>query len=205
MLFPVPDLEPLLTLDLLLELQDPIEESLSCRWATRHIDVHWHDPVTTTHDRVRIMVVATTIGTAPHRHNVTWLRHLVVYLPEGRCHLVSQCACHNHDVGLPGTGSEYHSKAIHVIAGSSHVHHLDSATGQAERHWPQGAPSSPVDQVIQLGDDILSSAAGEGGLLLNDGRAFLLDLNRTVRSVCHRCLMERISRSSRCHNRPQTE
>lgn len=37
-------------------------------------------------------------------------------------------------------------------------------------------PSSPVDQVIEFGDNILSPAGGDVGFFLDDGRALFLDL-----------------------------
>lgn len=65
--------------------------------------------------------------------------HCSLYLSKSRSHFVRQGAGHNHDISLPGTSSKHHPKAVHVVAGSRHVHHLHSAARQAKRHRPQGA------------------------------------------------------------------
>ena len=70
------------------------------------------------------------------------LLHLTLslpHLPQSWSHLIGQRSCHDHDIRLPGTGSEHHSKSVHVVTRRRHVHHLHSATCQAEGHGPHRA------------------------------------------------------------------
>jgi hypothetical protein len=68
------------------------------RLTSRNIDINRHDPVTSPRDRVAIMIVAPSIGTAPHADNPPRIRHLIVDLPQRGRHLVGQGARHDHDV-----------------------------------------------------------------------------------------------------------
>lgn len=78
LLFSPPNLEILAPVDLLLQLEDSIEQGLSCRWATWNIYINWDNPVATTDDRVGVVVVTTTICTASHGDDPPWLWHLIV-------------------------------------------------------------------------------------------------------------------------------
>ena len=90
---PVPGLGALHSLHFLLELQEPIHEGLSSRRASRHININRNNPkktrincrrkvfflkipVTSPDNRIRVVVVTTSIGTTAHAHNPTWFRHL---------------------------------------------------------------------------------------------------------------------------------
>src|SRR5438132_8142196 len=52
--------------DLVLELDDPVEQCLRGGWASGHVNVDRYDAVAAAHDRIRIMVVASAVGAAPH-------------------------------------------------------------------------------------------------------------------------------------------
>lgn len=114
-LFSVPHLDRLLSCDLLLELQNPVQQCL-CRWrAPRHVNVHRDDPVAATDHCIRVVVVPTTVCTTPHRNHPPRFRHLVVHFPEGRCHFVCQRACNNHNVRLPWRRPENDAVPIHIV------------------------------------------------------------------------------------------
>src|SRR5450830_475174 len=55
------------TLDLVLQLNRAVDQSLCRRRATWHIHIHWHNTVATTHNRIRIVIITPTIGTGTHR------------------------------------------------------------------------------------------------------------------------------------------
>ena len=78
-LFGPPNMEILAPVDLLLQLEDSIKQGLGCGRATWNINVDWDDPVATPNDRVRVVVISTTICTATHRDHPPWLGHLIIY------------------------------------------------------------------------------------------------------------------------------
>lgn len=43
------------------------------------------------------------------------------------------------------------------------MHHLHRAAGEAESHGPDGAAAGPVDEVVDLGDDVLDHLGKGGG------------------------------------------
>lgn len=61
------------------------------------------------------------------------------HLAERRGHLVGERPSNDHHIGLAWAGTENHAKAVHVIAGCRHVHHLHGTAGQAEGHGPHRA------------------------------------------------------------------
>src|SRR6476661_8633228 len=60
--------EPLLLLDLLLQLHQPLGERLGTRWAPGHVDVDRDHLVDAVAHRVRELEEAATVGAAAHRH-----------------------------------------------------------------------------------------------------------------------------------------
>jgi hypothetical protein len=65
-------------MNFLLQLKQPIEKSFSCWRATRYIDVNRHNAITTPNNWIWVMVVASSISTAPHWNYPPWLWHLVI-------------------------------------------------------------------------------------------------------------------------------
>lgn len=63
-LLAVPHLQRLVALDLLLQLQQPVEERLGRGRASGDVNIYGHNPVAATHNSVRVVVVATAVGTA---------------------------------------------------------------------------------------------------------------------------------------------
>jgi hypothetical protein len=97
------------------------------------------------------MVITTTIRTASHANNPSWIRHLIVDLSQSRRHLVCECAGDNHNVGLTRRGTENDTETILVVAGSREVHHFDGAASQSESHGPQGGLAGPVSDLVERG------------------------------------------------------
>lgn len=104
---------------------------------TWHINVDGDDAITASYDRVRVVVVAATVGTASHRHDPLRCWHLIVDFSESRCHLVSQRTRDKNAISLTRTGSEHDAVAIHVVAWRGNVHHFNGAAGQSECQRPQ--------------------------------------------------------------------
>lgn len=83
---------------LLLELEYSIHQCLRCRWASRNINIDRNNPITSSYNRVTVMIVAAAIRTTSHADDPAWIRHLIVNLSKGWCHFVSQCTSHNHHI-----------------------------------------------------------------------------------------------------------
>lgn len=65
-------------------------------------------------------------------------------------------------------GAEDDAETVEIVAGGAGVHHLDGAAGEAEGHGPDGAATSPVHEIVHLGDHELRSLGearrrGRGG------------------------------------------
>jgi len=85
-LLSVPTQQVLFSANLLLELKKPIQKSLGSWWTTRNIDIHWNNPVTSSHNRIRIVVISSTVCTASHRYNISRIWHLIVHFSQCRGH-----------------------------------------------------------------------------------------------------------------------
>lgn len=140
---------------------------------------HRHNAVTSSHDRIRVVVVASSICAAAHGDNPFRLWHLIIDLTEGWCHLVCQRPRNDHDVRLARGRSEDDPESIKVISAGptlttsaklfreqllinsifpprgSRMHHLDSTTSEAEGHGPDGSRASPVNHRVHLGNNEL--------------------------------------------------
>ena len=81
---PVPHLNWLASPNLLLQLENAVEEGLSCGRAAGDVDVHWDYPVTAPHHCIRVVVVAAAVGTTPHGDDPSGLWHLIVHLGRRR-------------------------------------------------------------------------------------------------------------------------
>ena len=138
--------------DLLLQQKHAVEQRLGRRRAAGHVDVDRHDAVAAAHHRIGIVVVAAAIGAGAHRDDVARLRHLVVDLAQRRRHLVGQRAGDDHHVGLARRGARRDAEALGVVARHRHLHHLDGAAGETERHPHQRAGARPGDQRVGRGD-----------------------------------------------------
>lgn len=134
---------------LLLQLKDAIHKRLTRRRATRHINIDRHNSITAPHYTVRVMIITTTVRTRAHGDDPTRLRHLIVDLTQGWCHLVGQGAGYDHDVGLTRRGTENDTQAILVVAWGREVHHFDGAAGEAKGHGPEGGLACPVGDLVE--------------------------------------------------------
>lgn len=145
---------------LLLQQEDSIHERFS-RWGTsRNVDIDWNDSVTPADDRVRVVVVTTTVGTTSHRDDPSRLWHLVVDLSQSRSHFVCQCACHDHNITLSRRCSEDNSQPVLVVSWCGNVHHLDCTASKTESHWPDRSLSCPIDDGIGTRQDVVHCILG---------------------------------------------
>jgi len=140
---------------LTLQLQHAVQQSLCRRWAPRHVNVDGNDAVTAPHDRVRIMVVSTSVRARTHGNHPTRFRHLVIDFPQSRSHLVCQGSRHDHDVRLSRAGTEYNPEPVLIIPSRSHMHHLHSATRQTKRHRPHRTLPTPIRNLVQRRQNVL--------------------------------------------------
>lgn len=122
---------------LLLQLEHTIHQGLGSWWAPWHVNINWNQSVTSSNNRVRIMVVATTVGARSHRDDPSWVWHLVIHLPQRRSHLVGDSAGDNHDIGLTRRGSENNTQSILIVSWGGDVHHLDGTASQTESDRPE--------------------------------------------------------------------
>ena len=76
-------------------------------------------------------------------------------LAKGRGHLVGESAGNNHTIRLARARPKNDTEAIEIVTGGSGVHHFDCAAGKTESHRPDGTPTSPVHEIVNLGDHIL--------------------------------------------------
>jgi len=148
-LLPMPHPRDLLSSHLLLQLENPIKQSLSGRRATGNIDVYGQDAVDATKNTVTVMVVAAPIGTAAHTDYPFGVWHLVVTQSNSRSHLVGDSAGNDHNVGLTRRGSKDDAQTVLVVSRHRAMHHLNAATCQGEGERPYGALSCPVGNLIE--------------------------------------------------------
>src|SRR4051812_34486127 len=85
---PVAQLKVLLALDLLLNLEKPLEQSPGPRRTARHVDVDRDDLVDALADGVRVLEKPAAVRAAAHRDDVPRLAHLVVEALHAQGHLV---------------------------------------------------------------------------------------------------------------------
>mmetsp|Transcript_26476 Transcript_26476/g.72785 ORF Transcript_26476/g.72785 Transcript_26476/m.72785 type:complete len:255 (-) Transcript_26476:183-947(-) len=147
--------EGLVSLDFLLELKQSEQQGFGRGWASGNVDIYGNNAIATSHHRIRIMVVSTSVCAGTHRDNPSRLRHLIVNLAQSGRHLVGEGTRHDHNVGLTGGSPKHHAEAFHIVSGGCGVHHLDGATRQSKSHGPQGTLSGPVDKVVHATDCVL--------------------------------------------------
>ena len=121
---------------LCLEYEDTVQKSLG-RWRTsRDIDIYGYDAVNPSNDRVAVMIVSSTIGTATHANDPFWVRHLVVTLAHSWRHLVGNSTCDDHCVRLSWGCSKYNTKSVLIVSRHGGMHHFDTTASQTKRKWP---------------------------------------------------------------------
>lgn len=104
---------------------------------TRNIDIDRYDTITSSHYRIRIVIVATAVGTASHGDDPLGRGHLIVDFSQRGRHLVGQRASYDDAIGLTRTSTKHDSVAIHIVTRRSDLHHFDGTTRQTERQWPK--------------------------------------------------------------------
>lgn len=64
------------------------------------LQVYRYDSVTSTYDRIRVMIITSTISTRSHTDDPTRFRHLIINFTQCRCHFVGKCTSYNHNIRL---------------------------------------------------------------------------------------------------------
>ena len=144
------------SLDFLLQLQHSEQEGFGCRWASWDVNIHRHNTIASSHNRVRVVIISTSIGTRSHGNNPTWFWHLIVDLSQGGCHFVGQSTGHNHDIRLTGRGPKDHTESLHIVPRGGSVHHFYGATSQTKGHGPERTLACPVDQIIDSANGVFN-------------------------------------------------
>lgn len=99
-LLPIPHSRDFRMPHLLLKLEDAVHQRFAGRRTAWNVDVHGHYSVATSSHRVAVVIISTAVCAATHANHPSWIRHLVVHLPQCRRHFVCECSRHNHHVRL---------------------------------------------------------------------------------------------------------
>lgn len=81
--------------------------------------IYRYNPISTPTRRVSVMVIASAVSAAAHRHHPLRLWHQVVGLAQNRRHLVGDSPGHDNHVRLARRTSEDHAETVHVVSGKS--------------------------------------------------------------------------------------
>src|SRR5689334_8928905 len=130
------ELEPLL-LNLLAQLQQPLDQRLRARRAAWHVDIHRHERVHALYRVVAIVELAAGGRALAHRDHPLGIRHLLIQTDEARPHLNRDGAGDDHEVGLARAGAEdLRAEAREIVVRLTSGDHLDGAAGQAIAQRP---------------------------------------------------------------------
>ncbi len=114
-----------------------MEQGLGSGWAAGDVNIHRQEAINTGDNRIALFEGPSPGGTGAHRQNVFGFRHLVVKPDNLWNHFFGNRARDNHHVCLARTGThDFHAKAGEIVATGGGGDHFDSATSQAEHHWP---------------------------------------------------------------------
>src|SRR3546814_3408912 len=91
-----------------LELHHAVKKRFCCRRATRHINIHRHDPVTAAHNAIAIVVLTPAIRATAPGNDIFGLAHLIVDLPQRRSHLVAERTSNDPDTRLERRSTRPH-------------------------------------------------------------------------------------------------
>lgn len=106
-------------------------------WAlTRNINIYRDYSITSTNNRIRIVIITTTVSAASHADHPFWFWHLIVNTAKRRCHFICQRSGHYNAIRLSWARSKYHPESIHIVSRCSKVHHLYGTACKTERQWP---------------------------------------------------------------------
>lgn len=95
------------------------------------------------------MIISTTIRTASHADDPTWLRHLVINHPKSRRHLVGHGTRDNKNVDLSRRSAPYGTKTVNVVPRANQRHLFEGAAGKSKGQRIEGAMSGPVGELIE--------------------------------------------------------
>src|SRR3989441_409786 len=142
----------LLRLDLLAQLQEPVDEGLGPHGAAGDEDVRGDERVRALHDRVRVVVRPAADRTLAHRDHPLRLRHLLVQPPDRGTQLQGDRAIEQEDVALAGARAVDDAEPLCVIPRVARRRHLNRTAHDPEVEGPRGVPLRPVEEVAH--DDV---------------------------------------------------
>src|SRR6476646_3639583 len=134
-----------LLLDLLAQLQQPLDQRLWARRAAGHVDIHRHERVHALHRVITIVELTTRGGALAHRDDPLGIGHLLIQTDKARPHLDRDGARDDHQVSLARAGAEdLRAKAREIVVRLPGGDHLDGAAGEAIAQWPDRAAARVV-------------------------------------------------------------
>src|SRR2546426_1665469 len=142
-----PDPARLLRLDLLAELQEPVDQRLRPHGAAWDEDVRGDEGVRALHDGVRVVVRPAADRALAHRDDPFRLRHLFVQPTDRGPELQGDRAVQQEDVALARGGPVDDAEPLDVVAGIGGRGHFDRTTHDAEVQRPRGVPFRPVEEL----------------------------------------------------------
>src|SRR3990170_9034481 len=146
-----PDPPRLLRLDLLAQLEEPVDERRRPQGAARDEDVRRDERVRPLHDRVRVVVRPAADRALPHRDHPLRLRHLLVQPPDRGPQLEGDRPVQEQDVALAGARPVDDPEPFRVVTRVARRGHLDRAAHDPEVEGPRGVPLRPVEEVAHDG------------------------------------------------------
>src|SRR5688572_3733385 len=134
-----------LFIDFLLQSDEGMQKRFRTRRTSRDVHVHWNISINPLEHVVTLLERATGNCAGTHGNDVFRFGHLVVKPHHLRCHFLGDCARDNHQVRLPGRGTENLStEARQVETRHRCRNHFNGAARQPELKRPDRVLSSPV-------------------------------------------------------------
>lgn len=133
---------------LLLQQEDPIQQSLWRRWTPGHINIHRYNPIHPSQHTITIMIIPAPISTAPHTNHPFRIRHLIIKQSQRRRHFVGHRPGDQHHVCLSGRCAKNDAESVLVVSGHRGGHHFYAAACKAEGEGPEGTLADPVDELV---------------------------------------------------------
>src|ERR1700733_8399835 len=166
---------PFIGFDLFLQQHDGIDQLLGA-WRTSR-DVYIDGDYLIHRDECVVAEYSRRSSAGTHGDHPLGFGHLFIEPPDYRSHLVRNAPGDDHQIRLARRSPhDLRAEARNVEARSDHRHHLDGATGETERHRPDGILPPPIDGFADCGSD--NAFRNAGGILIIDAREKLAGKTR---------------------------
>src|SRR6266496_1610354 len=131
--------------DDILQTHQSVKQRFRPRRAAGNVNVDRNRPINPLHCRVRIKWSARRCARAHCNHPFRF-RHLIVNATNDRSHFQSHSSGNDYQIALSRAGTKYAgAEAIDIETSRAGRDHLNRATGETERHRPDGRLARPVD------------------------------------------------------------